>query len=65
MSPMLIPLYTADRYRLHMSHVDLLNKSPCLAPALGVTKVTIVTGISLVTLCCVTWDRSIDIEAQK
>jgi hypothetical protein len=30
----------------------LLNKSSCLAPTLGVTKFIIVTGMSLVTLCC-------------
>ncbi len=33
----------------------LLNKSSCLAPALGVTKFIIVTDMVLVTLCCATW----------
>jgi hypothetical protein len=31
-----------------------LNKSSLLTPALGVTKFIIVTGMILVTLCCVT-----------
>jgi hypothetical protein len=31
-----------------------LNKSSCLAPALGVTKFIIVTDMILVTLCCAT-----------
>jgi len=30
----------------------LLNKSSCLAPALGVTKLIIVLDMILVTLCC-------------
>jgi hypothetical protein len=36
------------------SEAGLLNKSLRLAPALGVTKVTIVTDMILVTLCCAT-----------
>ena len=32
--------------------VDLLNRSSCLAPALGVTKFMIVIDMILVTLCC-------------
>ncbi len=31
-----------------------LNRSSCLAPALGVTKLIIVTDMILVTLCCET-----------
>jgi hypothetical protein len=33
----------------------LLNKSSCLAPALGVTKFIIVGDMILVTLCCATY----------
>jgi hypothetical protein len=36
------------------SEAGLLNKSSCLAPALGVTKFIITTDIILVTLCCAT-----------
>ncbi len=36
------------------SEAGLLNKSSCLAPALGVTKFIIVINMILVTLCCAT-----------
>ncbi len=36
------------------SEADLLNKSSCLAPALGVNKFIIITDIILVTLCFAT-----------
>jgi hypothetical protein len=36
------------------SEARLLNKSLCLAQALGVTKFLIVIDIILVTLCCAT-----------
>jgi hypothetical protein len=36
------------------AEASLLNKSSRSAPALGVTKFTIVTDMILVTLCCAT-----------
>ncbi len=44
-------LVTKDLQQTH------LNKISCLAPALGVTKVTIVKDTILVTLCCDTQVR--------
>jgi len=39
------------------SEVGLLNKSSCLAPALGMTKFINVTNMILVKLCCATQVR--------
>jgi hypothetical protein len=36
------------------AEAGLLNKSSCLAPALGVTKIMIVADFILVTLCSAT-----------
>jgi hypothetical protein len=40
--------------RLEKPDTSSLNKSSCSAPALGVTKLIIVTDVILVTLCCAT-----------
>ncbi len=37
------------------SEASLLNKSSCLAAALGVTKFTVILAMHLVTLCCAAW----------
>ncbi len=39
---------------VQQTHLSLLNKSSCLAPALSVTKLTNVRDMILVTLCCPT-----------
>ncbi len=44
----------ATRKLVKRSEAGLLNKSSCLAPALGVINFIIVTGMIWVTLCCAT-----------
>jgi hypothetical protein len=43
-----------DLFNKPASEANLLNKSSCLAPALGVTNLTNAEDMILVTLCCVT-----------
>jgi hypothetical protein len=43
-----------DKTFSHQSEAGSLYKNSCLAPALRVTKFTIVTDMILATLCCAT-----------
>jgi hypothetical protein len=45
-------MFDLDVHKATFSEAGLLNKSTCLAAALGVTKLTIARDIILVTLCC-------------
>jgi hypothetical protein len=45
-------------FNFKTSEAGLLNKSSCLAPALGVAKVTIVIAMILATLCCAALSRT-------
>ena len=46
--------YRHIRDKIKTSEAGSLNKSSCLAPALGVTKFTAARDVILVTLCCAT-----------